>query len=60
MLFVPTLLSSNFYLIKNLRPPPIEGFAVEADAAPSDLDPATGEAGGPISNHAREGSPTPH
>lgn len=57
---VPTLLRLNFYLTTNSWPPPVGGFAVEADAAPSDLDCATGEVSGPISNHTREGSPAPH
>ena len=54
---VPTLWSLNSSLPMNWWTPPVRGFAVEADVAPSDLDHATGEPDDPISNHTGEGSP---
>ena len=52
---IPALWSSNSYLTMNWWTPPVRGFAVEADVAPSDLDRATGEPDDPISNHTGEG-----
>ena len=40
---IPALWSSNSYLTMNWWTPPVRGFAVEADVAPSDLDRATRE-----------------